>query len=96
MGAFRTSGRTRATPTRRRASQSSGASLWRMPLERRVYALTYDEVEALRRLQEGAEAPGVDDPAWSYLVELGLVWLDTATSSVRLGLTSAGRGYATD
>ena len=27
-----------------------------MPLERRIYALTYDELEALRRFQEGSPA----------------------------------------
>jgi hypothetical protein len=67
-----------------------------MPLERRIYALTYDELGALRRLQVGAPAPDPDDPTWSYLLELGLVWLDTATVPPTLGLTSAGRGYATD
>ena len=65
-----------------------------MPLERRVYALTYDEAEAMRRLQEGLDAPGVDDPAWSYLLELGLVWSDAESQT--LGLTSSGRGYATE
>ena len=66
-----------------------------MSLEQRVYALTYDEVEAMRRLQEGLEAPGVDDPAWSYLLGLGLVWSDADVPQT-LGLTSAGRGYATE
>ena len=65
-----------------------------MSLGRRIYALTYDEVEALRRLHEGSETPGLDDPAWSYLLELGLVWSDTESQT--LGLTSSGRGYATD
>ena len=37
-----------------------------------------------------------DDPAWSYLVSLGLVWVDTATLRPTVGLTSAGRGYTTD
>lgn len=59
-----------------------------------LYALTYDEVEAMRRLQEGLDAPGVDDPAWSYLLELGLVWSDAESQT--LGLTSSGRGYATE
>ena len=65
-----------------------------MSLGRRIYALTYGELEALHRLQEGSEAPGLGDPAWSYLLELGLVWMDTESQT--LGLTSAGRGYATD
>jgi hypothetical protein len=43
-----------------------------MPPTQRVYALTYDELEALRRLQEGSFAPGPDDRAWSYALELGL------------------------
>jgi hypothetical protein len=67
-----------------------------MPPARRIYALTYDELEALRCLQEGSSAPGPDDPVWSYLLELGLVWLDAAAVPPKLGLTSAGRGYATD
>ena len=67
-----------------------------MPLKRRLYALTYDELEALRRLQEGACAPSRDDPAWSYLLSLGLVWFDPAARESKVGLTSAGRGYATD
>ena len=48
----------------------------------------------MRRLQEGLDAPGVDDPAWSYLLELGLVWSDAESQT--LGLTSSGRGYATE
>jgi hypothetical protein len=68
----------------------------RMPRVRRIYALTHDELEALRRLQEGSHAPGADDPAWSYLVALGLVWMETDSQPSRLGLTSAGRSYATD
>lgn len=54
------------------------------PLERRIYALTYEELEALRRLQEGS------------LASLGLVWLDTAATLPTVVLTSAGRGYATE
>ena len=67
-----------------------------MPLERRIYALTYDELEALRRFQEGSPAPLADDPAWSDLLSLGRVWVDAATLRRTVGLTSAGRGYATD
>jgi hypothetical protein len=67
-----------------------------MPLEQRIHALTHDELEALRRLQEGSLAPGLDDPAWGYLLELGLVWLDSATEPVTHRLTSVGRGYATE
>jgi hypothetical protein len=73
-----------------------GLSCCSMPLERRIRALTYDELEALRRLQGGSPAPGPDDPVWSYLLSLRLVWLDTATVPATLGLTSAGRRYATD
>jgi hypothetical protein len=67
-----------------------------MPLARRTYALTYDELEALRRVQEGSPAQGSDDPVWGYLVSLGLVWLDTDVRPATIRLTSAGRGYATD
>ena len=67
-----------------------------MPLDRRVYALTYDELEALRRLQEGSPAPGSDDPVWAYLRELGLVCIGAAPLPSSVRLTSAGRGYATD
>jgi hypothetical protein len=67
-----------------------------MPLAQRLYAFTHDELGALRRLQEGSLAPDFDDPAWSYLLELGLVWLDTAREPATYRLTSAGRGYATD
>jgi hypothetical protein len=67
-----------------------------MPLAQRVYALTHDELEALRRLGEQSPAPGLDDPAWSYLLSLGLVRLDTARRPWTHRLTSAGRGYATD
>src|SRR4051812_6875180 len=41
-------------------------SLSGMPLERRTYALTYDVLEALRRLQEGSPAPGSEVCAWFY------------------------------
>lgn len=67
-----------------------------MALAQRIYALTEDELEALRRLHEPAPAPVRDDPAWSYLLSLGLVWLDTASGPSMYRLTSAGRGYATD
>lgn len=68
-----------------------------MALAQRIYALTDDELEALRRLHEQGPAPGRDDPVWSYLLSLGLVWLDTAPSGPSTyRLTSAGRGYATD
>jgi hypothetical protein len=67
-----------------------------MPLERRLYALTYDELEALRRLHEQSPAPGPEEPVWSYLLSLGLVWLDTATLPATPRLTIEGRGYATD
>ena len=68
-----------------------------MVLAQRIYALTEDELEALRRLNEKTPAPGRDDPVWSYLQSLGLVWLDTAASgSPTYRLTSVGRGYATD
>jgi hypothetical protein len=62
-----------------------GATPASMPHEQRIHALTYDELEALRRLQEGSPAPGPDDLAWSYLLSLGLVWLDTATLPATLG-----------
>jgi hypothetical protein len=65
-------------------------------LVRRIHALTHDELEALRRLQEGLPAARADDPAWDYLISLGLVWRDTARLPPTHGLTSAGRGYATD
>jgi hypothetical protein len=58
--------------------------------------LTHDELEALRRLHEQSPSPRPDDPAWSYLVSLGLVWLDTAAMPPTVGLTRAGRGYATE
>jgi hypothetical protein len=67
-----------------------------MPPARRIYALTHDELEALRRLHEGSPAPAFDDPAWSYLLSLGLVWTDGATRPATHRLTSVGRGYATD
>lgn len=68
-----------------------------MALAQRIYALTYDELEALRRLHEHAPPPDRDDPVWSYLLSLGLVWLDAAPSGPSTHrLTSAGRGYATD
>jgi len=67
-----------------------------MALAQRIYALTHDEFEALSQLKEHSQAPGLGDPAWSYLLSLGLVWVDTATQPARLRLTSAGRGYATD
>ena len=67
-----------------------------MPPAQRLHALTHAELEALRRLQEGSPAPSLDDPAWSCLMGLGLVWLDSATVPGTHRLTSAGRGYATD
>lgn len=67
-----------------------------MALAQRIYALTDDELAALRRLHAQSPAPGGDDPAWSYLLSLGLVWLDTASGSSTHRLTSAGRGYATE
>jgi len=67
-----------------------------MPLTQRLYALAHDELEALRRLQEQSPAPSPDDPAWSYPLSQGLVWLDTATQPSTYRLTSAGRGYATE
>jgi hypothetical protein len=44
----------------------------------------------------GSPAPGANDPAWGYLRELGLVWRDAEAIPSEFGLTSAGRGYATD
>ena len=67
-----------------------------MALAQRIYALTDDELAALRRLHGQSPTPSGDDPAWSYLLSLGLVWLDTASGSSTHRLTSAGRGYATD
>jgi hypothetical protein len=67
-----------------------------MALIQRIYALTHGELEALRRLHEQAQAPGPDDPVWSYLLSLELVWLDTAALPSTVVLTSAGRGYATE
>ena len=67
-----------------------------MALAQRTYALTNDELEALRRLHEHAPAPDRDDPVWSYLLSLGLVWLDTASGPSTHRLTITGRGYATD
>lgn len=67
-----------------------------MPPTRRVHALTYDELEALSRLQEHAPTPDIDDPAWSYLLALGLVWLDMSMQPATYRLTSAGRSYSTD
>jgi hypothetical protein len=66
-----------------------------MPLERRI-ALTHDELEALRRLQEGSPAPDTDDPAWTYLADIKLVWLDAHARPATYRLTSSGRGYSTD
>ena len=66
-----------------------------MPLEQRIHALTHGELDALSRLQQQSPVPGIDDPAWSYLLALRLVWLDTATEPARLRLTVTGRGYAT-
>jgi len=67
-----------------------------MPLTQRPYALTYDELEALRRLQEQSPAPSAEEPAWSHLLSIGFVWLDTATQPSTYRLTSAGRRYATE
>jgi hypothetical protein len=67
-----------------------------MALAQRTYALTYDELEALRRLHRQAPEPACDDPVWSYLLSQGLVWLDTVSAPSTHRLTSAGRGYATD
>ncbi|HET6174199.1 MAG TPA: hypothetical protein VFD90_16425 [Gaiellales bacterium] len=67
-----------------------------MPLERRIYALTHDELEALRRLQEGLLAPETDDAVWTYLADLKLVWLDANARPATYRLTSSGRGYSTD
>ena len=67
-----------------------------MPLEQRIHALTHGELDALSRLQHQWPVPGLDDPAWSYLLALRLVWLDTATEPARLRLTVTGRSYATD
>jgi hypothetical protein len=67
-----------------------------MPLVRRTFALTFDELKALRGVQEGSPAQGPNDPVWRYLVSLGLVWLDTDVRPATIRLTSAGRGYATD
>jgi hypothetical protein len=60
-----------------------------MPLEQRIHALTYDELEALRRLQEGSPAPGPDDLAWSYLLSVGLVRVDTDVRRPRCGSRQA-------
>jgi hypothetical protein len=67
-----------------------------MPPARRTYALTHDELAALRRVQEGAPAQGPRDPVWSYLMSIGLVWLDTDVQPATIRLSSAGSGYATD
>ena len=67
-----------------------------MPLTRRTYALTRYELEALHRVADGSAAQRLDDPAWEYLVQLGLVWLDTEEQPATVRLTSAGRGYATN
>jgi hypothetical protein len=67
-----------------------------MALAQRIYALTHDELEALRRLHAQSPAPDRNDPVWSYLLSLRLVWLDTASGPSKHRLTSAGRGYATD
>jgi hypothetical protein len=67
-----------------------------MALAQRIYALTDDELDALRRLHAQSPAPGRDDPVWAYLLSLGLVWLDTAAGPSAHRLTSSGRGYATD
>lgn len=67
-----------------------------MALVRRTFALTVDELEALRGVQAGSPAQGPDDPVWRYLVSLGLVWLDTDVEPATILLTSAGRGYPTD
>jgi hypothetical protein len=67
-----------------------------MALVQRIYALTYDELEALRRLHAQSPAPDRADPVWGYLLSLGLVWLDTDSGLSTHRLTSAGRGYATD
>jgi hypothetical protein len=67
-----------------------------MALAQRIYALTDDELDALRRLHAQSPAPGRDDPVWGYLLSLGLVWLDSASGPSAHRLTSSGRGYATD
>jgi hypothetical protein len=67
-----------------------------MALAQRIYALTYDELEALRRLHAQSPPPVSDDPVWGYLLSLRLVWLDTDSGPSKHRLTSAGRGYATD
>jgi hypothetical protein len=67
-----------------------------VPLEQRIHALTHGELEALSRLQKRSPVPCLDDPAWTYLLALRLVWLDTASEPARFRLTVAGRGYATD
>jgi hypothetical protein len=67
-----------------------------MALAQRIYALTDNELDALRRLHAQSPAPGRDDPVWGYLLSLGLVWLDTASGPSAHRLTSSGRGYATD
>jgi hypothetical protein len=67
-----------------------------MALAQRTYALTYDELEALRRLHAQSPVQDRDDPVWGYLLSLRLVWLDTASEHSTHRLTSAGRGYAAD
>jgi hypothetical protein len=56
------------TTLRARIPASEGCG---MALAQRIYALTDDELDALRRLHAQSPAPGRDDPVWGYLLSWG-------------------------
>jgi hypothetical protein len=56
----------------------------------RTDGLSDEELEALRALQEGGEAPLADEPIWDYLVLERLVWIDRGPRRPQVRLTPQG------
>jgi hypothetical protein len=55
--------------------------------------LTDEQFEAVRALQRGAPAPYAHDHVWTFLLAMGLVWIDAQQRPPEVRLTPIGHNY---
>jgi hypothetical protein len=55
--------------------------------------LSVEQFAAIRALQRGEQVPAADDPVWTELLELGMVWIDESSEPPVVRLTAVGGNY---